>query len=182
MCGELKLLGKECAYRGGILEFYRDTVILPDGKTEVWDEIHHKKGGGACCVPVLPDGRILMIRQMRPVIGRETLELPAGCRDAGEEPSETARRELLEETGCLAEKMTYLLSLDTAVAWCDEKTDVFLAEELRFTGEQELDEAENIKIQICTQEELREAIREGRIRDAKTVAGVLAALLHLRGG
>ena len=67
---------------GSVLEFYRDTMILPDGTEQKWDYVRHKKGGGACTVPVLADGRILMIRQYRPAIDREALELPAGARDA----------------------------------------------------------------------------------------------------
>ena len=78
---KLRRLDRKLAYKGGVLTFYRDTMELPDGKIEQWDFIDHPRGG-ACIVPVLPDGRILMIRQMRPAIDRETLELPAGARDS----------------------------------------------------------------------------------------------------
>ena len=98
----LKRIRRELAYKGSILDVYKDTMELPDGKTEVWDFVDHRKGG-ACIVPVLPDGRILVIRQYRPAIDRETVELPAGARNsAAEDTMETARRELLEETGCRA--------------------------------------------------------------------------------
>ena len=75
---KLHRTGRELACSGAVLEFYRDAMVLPDGQEQTWDYVHHKKGGGACTVPVLPDGRILLIRQFRPVIDRETLELPAG--------------------------------------------------------------------------------------------------------
>ena len=77
----LKRLARNLAYKGSVLTFYRDTMQLPDGKIEQWDFIDHPRGG-ACIVPVLPDGRILMIHQMRPAIDRETIELPAGARDS----------------------------------------------------------------------------------------------------
>ena len=57
---KLKRLNRELASPGKALEFYRDTMELPDGRTEKWDFVHHKKGGGACVVPVLPDGVLLM--------------------------------------------------------------------------------------------------------------------------
>jgi ADP-ribose pyrophosphatase len=172
---EPKRIGRRTVQSGTILEFMEDTVRLPDGKVENWDFVHHKKGGGACAVPVLPDGRILMIRQFRPCIDSEVLELPAGVRDASDpDTSVTAARELEEETGYRCGRIEKLLSIDTAVAWCDEKTDIYLAEDLVKTGEQTLDEAESIRLCPMTLKELLEGIREGRIRDAKTAAGVLA--------
>lgn len=160
---------------GAVLEFYKDTVILPDGTEQKWDYVRHKKGGGACTVPVLPDGRILMIRQYRPAIDREALELPAGARDAsGEDPAVTAARELEEETGYRPGKMTRLASILTAIAWCNERTDIYLAQDLEKAGEQQLDEAEEIEICAIPLKELCERIFAGEIQDAKTVAGIMA--------
>lgn len=179
MCREkstyrLKRLDRQTVCKGAVLDFCRDTVELPDGRQEKWDFVHHRGGGGACVVPVLPDGRILMIRQYRPAIGRETLELPAGGREDGESPVRTAARELREETGWEAGELQYLCSLDTAVAYCDERTDLFLATGLTAAGEQTPDEAEEIRLTAKPLEEILEGIRSGQIRDAKTVAGILA--------
>lgn len=128
---KLHRTGRELACSGAVLEFYRDAMVLPDGQEQTWDYVHHKKGGGACTVPVLPDGRILLIRQFRPVIDRETLELPAGARDSsGEDPAVTAARELEEETGYRPGRMTKLAHILTAVAWCNESTDIYLARDL----------------------------------------------------
>ena len=137
----LKRLSRELSSRGKVLEFYRDTMELPDGKIEKWDFVHHTKGGGACVVPVLPDERILMIHQYRPMNDRETTELPAGAFDA-EDPdfAVTASRELEEETGYRCGKIRRLVRLDTAVAWCDERVEVYLAEDLEKVGGQKLDE------------------------------------------
>ena len=122
---------RQLASAGAVLEFYRDTMVLPDGQVQTWDYVHHKKGGGACTVPVLPDGRILLIRQFRPAIDREALELPAGARDSsGEDPAVTAARELEEETGYRPGRMTKLAHILTAIAWCNESTDIYLARDL----------------------------------------------------
>lgn len=172
---KLHRTARETACEGAVLEFCRDTMVLPDGKEETWDYVRHKKGGGACAVPVLPDGRILLIRQFRPAIDRETLELPAGARDPEDpDPSVTAARELEEETGFRPGGMTKLARILTAVAWCNEATDIYLAEDLKRTGGQHLDEAEEIELCAFTLEELCRRIYAGEIQDAKTVAGIMA--------
>ena len=180
MAYKLRRLDRELASSGKVLDFYRDTVELPDGHTERWDFVYHKRGGGACVVPVLPDGRILMIHQYRPAVDRETTEIPAGAFDA-EDPdfAVTASRELEEETGYRCGKISRLVRLDTAIAWCNEKVEIYLAEDLVKSGEQNLDEAEEIGLEAIPVEELRRRIFAGEIRDAKTVAGILAYLAVL---
>lgn len=171
---KLKRVGRELVMPGKVIDFYRDTMELPDGRIEKWDYIDHKRGG-ACIVPVLPDGRILMIHQYRPAIDRETLELPAGARDSiQEDTAVTAARELEEETGYRSDKITLLLKLRSAVAYCSEFTDVYLAEDLIPIGGQHLDEAEEIRIEAFGLDTLLEKIYSGQIQDAKTAAGILA--------
>lgn len=175
----LKRLKRELVYPGKVLNFYKDTMELPDGHIEEWDYLEHKRGG-ACVVPVLEDGRILMIRQYRPAVDRETLELPAGARDRDpvsgqmEDSALTAARELREETGYTSDSIVPLIKLRTAVAYCSEFTDVYLAEHLVPAGNQILDEAEEIRIVPCRLEDLLDSIYQGRIQDAKTVAGIMA--------
>lgn len=176
---ELHRLDRRLAYQGGIVDLYKDTVELPDGRIEEWDYVHHKKGGGACVVPVLPDGRIIMIRQSRPAIGEWTIELPAGCRDQldtgeYEDTEVTALRELREETGYMADHVSFLSRIRTAAAWCNEFTDIYLAENVYKVSGQQLDEAEDIQIMIVPLEEVLQEIYSGRQQDAKTVAGILA--------
>lgn len=166
---------RRLAEAGSVLEFYKDTMVLPDGQVQTWDYVHHKKGGGACAVPVLDDGRILLIRQYRPAIDRETLELPAGAKDSsGEDPAVTAARELEEETGYRPGRMTKLAHILTAVAWCNESTDIYLAQDLKPVEGQSLDEAEEIEICSFSLDELCRMIYAGSIQDAKTVAGIMA--------
>lgn len=173
--GHLRRLSRSLAYSGSVVDVYQDTMELPDGCIQKWDFVCHKKGGGACIVPVLADGRILMVRQYRPAIDRETLELPAGAVDAEDATTEdTARRELREETGYTAGKWKLLLRLKTAVAYCNEYTDVYLAAELEDFHGQALDEAEEIRLRAVEPEVLLQDIYSGRIQDSKTVAGILA--------
>ena len=177
---KLRRLKRELASSGKALDFYRDTMELPDGTIEKWDFVHHKRGGGACVVPVLPDGRILMIHQYRPAVDRETTELPAGAFDADDPDfAVTASRELEEETGYRCGRIRRLARLDTAVAWCNEKVEIYLAEDLVKAGGQTLDEAEEIGMEAIPLRELKRRILAGEIRDAKTVAGILAYLAVL---
>ena len=172
---KLHRTGRTLAAEGAVLEFYRDDMVLPDGQKQVWDYVRHKNGGGACVVPVLPDGQILLIRQYRPAIDREALELPAGACDSGDpDPMVTAARELEEETGYRPGKMTKLCRLRTAIAWCNESTDIYLAEDLVRVHDQQLDEAEEISLCIVPLDELCRRIFAGEIQDAKTVAGIMS--------
>jgi len=173
--GHLKRLERILKYSGTILDFYEDVVELPNGEKQKWDYVFHKRGGGACIVPVLEDGRILMVRQFRPAIDRQTLELPAGAKDDSEATMMTAGRELQEETGYATDKpLIRLASIRSAVAYCNEVTDIYLAQDVHHISEQELDEAEEIRIEIHTLEELLTMISDGTLQDGKTVTGILA--------
>ena len=173
MIDKMERLNRELVYKGTILDIYKDTMRFANGKTEEWDFVSHRMGAAAI-LPVLPDGKILMIRQYRNALERETLEIPAGCRDSlTEDTKVSAIRELEEETGYHSSKVSYLLSLRTTVAFCDEFIDVYLAEDLT-PGEQHLDAAESIEIEIYTLEELCEMIYQGKSQDSKTVSAIMA--------
>lgn len=177
----LRRLGRKTVCEGAVLNFCRDRMELPDGKIEMWDFVYHKKGGGACIVPVLPDGRILMIRQFRPAIDRMTLELPAGAKDADDEDTAvTAARELKEETGYRCAHIRFLCRIKTAVAWCNEQTDIYLAADLQRADGQHLDEAEEIRTEPFELSELCRRIFTGELQDAKSVAGILAYAAWVR--
>lgn len=166
-------ISRELLRHGAILDIYKDTMRLPDGKIEEWDFLDHRMGAAAV-LPVLEDGRIIMVRQYRNAIERETLEIPAGSRDSKTEPTiECAKRELAEETGYQSDDLSFLLSLKTTVAFCDEFIDVYLAKDLH-PGMQHLDEGEAIDVEIYTLEELLQMIYSGKLQDAKTVSAILA--------
>lgn len=176
---QVKRKKRELIRSGAILDIYTDTMELPNGKTEEWDFISHRKGAAAV-VPVQDDGKILMVRQYRNALERMTLEIPAGSRDSVTEDTRVcAARELEEETGYQSGDLTFLLSLRTTVAFCDEFIDVYLARNLK-PGSQKLDEGEFIEVESYELKELCEMIYQGKLQDAKTVAAILAYknLLH----
>lgn len=170
---QMKRIKRELAYKGTILDIYKDTMEFENGKTEEWDFVSHRMGAAAV-LPVMDDGRIIMVRQYRNALERETLEIPAGCRDfVGEDTALCAARELEEETGYRCANIEFLLSLRTTVAFCDEFIDIYLATGLQ-PGEQHLDEAESIDVEYYTVEELCQMIYEGKMQDSKTVSAILA--------
>ncbi len=169
----IKRVDRVLEHKGSILDIYTDYMELPDGKIEKWDYVEHRKGAAAV-VPVLPDGRLLLVRQYRNALERYTLEIPAGSRDSVTEPTiECASRELEEETGYRCEHLEFLLSLRTTVAFCNEMVDVYVAQDL-IASKQHLDEGEFIDLEPYTLEELCDLIYQGVIQDGKTVAGIMA--------
>lgn len=181
MIARMKRLDRKLEYKGTILDVYKDTMQFENGKIEEWDFVSHRMGAAAV-LPVLSDGRIMLVRQFRPALERETIELPAGCRDSlNEDTMVTARRELEEETGYHCGSISFLLSLRTTVAFCDEHVDVYLARDLT-PGERHLDDSESIDVEIYTLDELSDKIAAGEIEDSKTVAAISAYGNLLRRG
>ena len=145
---------------------------IPNGNVAVWDYIQHN--GAAAIVAVREDGRLLMVRQYRNALERETIEIPAGGLNKPEEPTkQAALRELAEETGYHCEDAEFLISVKTTVAFCNEKIDIYVARDLK-PGDQHLDEDEVIRVEAYSVKELKEMIFAGKLQDSKTVAAVLA--------
>ena len=143
-----------------------------NGNTEEWDFIHHD--GAAAVIPVMEDGKILMVKQYRNALERDTLEIPAGkLDDPNEEGIVCAARELKEETGYSSENLEWILTIRTTVAFCDERIEVFVARNL-IPGEQSLDEDEFVDVKAYELDELKQMIFEGKIQDSKTMAAILA--------
>lgn len=160
---------RDLVYKGSILNVYQDTVLV-NGHEAKWDYIHHN--GAAAVLPVTADGKILMVRQYRHALERYTLEIPAGKLDyVGEPMIDCAARELEEETGYRCDHLEYLLTVNTTIAFCNEKIDIFLAKDL-VPSKQHLDEDEEINVEEWALEDLEELIRCGKITDGKTVAAI----------
>lgn len=175
----VQLEERTLVFAGAIVDVYKDKMRLPNGKTEDWDMVKHRKGAAAV-IPVFDDGRVLMVHQYRHALERMTWEIPAGSKDVvGEEGAVCARRELEEETGYRCSHIEHLLSLKTTVAFCDESVDVYLATGLT-KGEQHLDEAESIEVRAWELQELLAEVYAGRIQDSKTVSAILAYALKRR--
>ena len=171
MADSVVRLDRQLRYQGTILKIYEDTVIA-NGHKAYWDFIHHD--GAAAVLPVTEDGKILMVRQYRNALDRETLEIPAGKLDAPDEPKITcAYRELEEETGFRSDNLEYLISINTTVAFCYEAIDIFVARNL-IPSHQHLDEDEVIDVEPWELEDLLKLIYEGKMTDGKTVAAICA--------
>lgn len=169
---EFKRLNRELIYKGSIIDYYKDTVLLPNGNTVKWDFIGHQ--GAAAVVPVTQEGKILMVRQYRNALDRYTLEVPAGGLNGAEEPTiVAAARELEEETGYCSDNLELLISIRTAVAFCNEKIDIYVAKDL-IISQQHLDEDEFIDVKSFEISELEEMIYSGKIEDSKTISAILA--------
>ncbi|MEY8332011.1 NUDIX hydrolase [Lachnospiraceae bacterium 47-T17] len=173
MENQIKRVGRTLRCSGTIVDFYSDTMQMPDGKLVEWDLVHHRKGAAAV-VPVMPDGKILMVRQFRNALDRVTIEIPAGARDSTEEETVVcASRELEEETGYRSDELEFLISLRTTVAYCDEFIDVYVAKNLVQTH-QNLDPDEYVELEAFDLDTLCDMIYGGTIQDAKTVAALMA--------
>ncbi len=172
MGGNIRRVKRKLAYEGTVVKVYRDYMEFEDGGTAEWDYIHHD--GAAAVVPVMEDGRILMVRQYRNALDREILEIPAGKLDyAGEPGISCAARELEEETGYKSGHLEPLLTIRTTVALCNERIEIFLARDLE-PSRQKLDEGEYVTVEAYTLEELKEKIYAGEIEDSKTICAILA--------
>ena len=170
---EVKRINRELIYKGTIIDYYKDTMAIPNGNVVKWDHIEHK--GAAAVIPVLPDGRIVLVRQLRNSVEKYTWEIPAGGLNGREEPTDVAaRRELQEETGFTTdEALELLITIHTTVAFCNEKIDIYVAHGLK-EGLQHLDEDEFLDVKAFTVEEIKERIYSGQMTDAKTIAAIMS--------
>ena len=170
---EEKYISREEIFEGNVMHVVRDVIELPNGKRATREVCLHN--GAVAILPLLPDGRVVMERQYRYPHSRVVLEIPAGKLDTPDEiPLEAAKRELREETGALAGKMTYLGKIIPSSAILSEVIHLYLAEELTF-GERELDDDEFLDVEYISLAELKSMVMTGEIADAKTQIAVLKA-------
>ena len=167
-----KKVSSRAAYRGRLLKVNEDEVSLPDGSTALREYVLHP--GAAIILPVFDDGSVLLERQFRYPLGQHFYELPAGKLEADEPPLETAKRELLEETGYLAGEWRELGRFHPCIGYSDEQIDFCLARKLEFKGAQP-DEGEFLETLRMPLAETLDWIRRGRITDGKTILGLFWA-------
>lgn len=169
--------GSKKVFTGARLDVYITHVKGPEGNLIERDMIDHP--GAVVLLPLLNDTSLLLIRNKRFAINKELWELPAGTLESGELPIETAKRELIEETGYKAAQIKPLSQFYTVPGFCNEKMHAFVAENLSYVG-QALDETEQIIVEELSWENALSMVREGVIEDAKTIAVLLYYHLFYR--
>jgi len=160
----------EKIFSGKLIDLYFDHVELPNGKSSTREWINHP--GAVCIIPILPDGNLCLIRQYRYGPRDEFIEIPAGKLDTGEDPLVCAKRELQEETGYIAGKLTFLTNIYPAIGFSNEKMWMYLAEDLQLSN-QSLDQDEFLELLPLSLVEAIDLINQGKITDVKTIIGVL---------
>ena len=163
-------LSSEIIFQGRFLDVRRDVVELPNGKTTTREWINHP--GAVVILPILPDGLIGLIRQYRYAAQGEFIELPAGKLDSGEKPLACAARELKEEIGYKAGKLTFLAQIHPAIGFANEVMSVYLAENLEKT-DCNPDADEFLELLPTPLEDAVTMVWNGKICDVKTIIGVL---------
>lgn len=175
---QLQVLSSQMVYEGKVFGIRRDEVIEPSGVRTTREMITHP--GSVVVLPMLPDGRILLIQQYRYAARQYLWELVAGRIDEGETPLEAAERELREETGYRAKRLRTFLEFFPTPGFLEEKMYLLLAEGLT-PGIAEPEDDEKIVAQPYTCKQAEQMIRSGKVHDAKTIAGVLYYLRYLAG-
>ena len=165
-----KVLSSKVIYKGAIFGIRRDEVIEPSGVRTTREMITHP--GSVVVLPVLADKRIVMIRQYRHAAKQYLWELVAGRIDEGEAPRKAAARELMEETGYRAKRFKVFLDVFPTPGFLEERMYILLAEGLS-AGQAQPEDDEKIVAKAYTRKELEEMMRQGKLRDAKSVAGLL---------
>lgn len=169
-----KFLDSEVVFKGNLLNVFSDHIKLPNGKKATREYIKHP--GAVAVVPITEEGNIVLVKQYRYPVGKVLLEIPAGKLDKGEQPDECALRELEEETGYVAQKITKLASIYTTPGFTDEVIHLYVAENL-LLAKPCPDEDEFLDVEVYTKEEVQEMINDGRINDAKSMLALLLAKL-----
>ena len=165
-----KLLASEVLFEGKSFGVRRDELIEPTGVRTIREVVTHP--GSVVVLPVRPDGKIVLVRQYRHATGQYLWELVAGRMEPGENPKKGAARELAEETGYRAKRLTVFLQLFPTPGFLEEKMYVLLAEGLT-PGEARPEEDEKLVVNAYSKKELEQMIRSGSMRDAKSIAGLL---------
>ena len=163
------------AYSGRIVNVDVDVVKLPNGNTAELEMIRHP--GASAIVPFLtdptgPDPQILLIKQFRHAADGFIYEIPAGKLDPGEAPDVCARRELLEETGCTAERIEHLCTFFTTPGFTDERIHAYMATGLT-RGETQHQRDEVMTVETVTLAHALELVRAGELNDAKSALTLL---------
>jgi ADP-ribose pyrophosphatase len=173
-----KQLTSRTVFKGKLLHVLSDTVRLSNGHETVREYILHP--GAAMIIAMADEKTIVLERQYRYPLDRHFIELPAGKIDPGEDPMDTAKRELREECGYEAKTWRHLTTLHPCIAYANERIELYLARDLVTVGHQ-LDDGEFLEVLHVPVTEALAWVRDGRITEAKAVTGLLWAEKIQRG-
>lgn len=173
-----QMIASETVYQGVLLHVLADRVRLPDGGEAVREYIRHQ--GAAMVIAFLDERTVLLERQYRYPLRRHFIELPAGKIERGEDPLDTAKRELKEECGFEAARWRHLATLHPCIGYADERIELYLARELTHVGHA-LDDGEFLEVFPLSIDEALTWVRDGHITEAKAVTGLLWAEKMARG-
>ncbi|WP_274584804.1 NUDIX hydrolase [Neisseria leonii] len=173
------LIDSEPVFDGSFLSISHDRVRLPDGGEGRRIVVRHP--GAACVLAVTDDNRAVLVRQWRHPAGGALLELPAGKLGAGEDPAQCALRELAEETPYTAGRVSLIAVFYTAPGFCDEKMYLYRAHGVRGDSGLSPDADEFVETVLLDRKQVRVALSDGRIQDAKTIIGLQNWLLETEG-
>jgi ADP-ribose pyrophosphatase len=165
-----RIIRSTTIYSGPVFGIRRDELVEPSGVRAIREMITHS--GSVVVLPILPDGRVLLIRQYRHAAKQFLWELVAGRIDEGESPRKAAARELMEETGYRAKHFRIFLDFFPTPGFLEEKMFILLAEGLR-EGIAQPEEDEKIESRAYSLKEVEQMIHKRIIRDGKTIAGLL---------
>ena len=173
-----ELLRSEVLMKGRAFTIRRDFLKTPDGRETKFEIVEH--GGSVVIIPLDADGNLLFVRQYRHAAGMDMLELPAGTRDGDEPFEDCAAREIREETGMEARKLTHIGSFYLAPGYSTEYMGVFLATDLHHNP-LEADDDEFLTLEKIPVKEAIAMAEHGDMPDAKSLAALLMARPHLNG-
>ena len=165
-----RIIRSKTIYSGPVFGIRRDELVEPGGVRTTREMITHS--GSVVVLPVLPDGRVLLVRQYRHAARQFLWELVAGRIDEGESPRKAAARELIEETGYRAKRFRIFLDFFPSPGFLEERMFILLAEGLS-EGIAQPEEDEKIESRAYNRKELEQMIQRRIIRDGKTIAGLL---------
>lgn len=168
-----KLISTRIIYKGKILDLYQDKVILPSGRESFREVVRHR---GA--VAVLPwfNQKVMLVKQYRYAVDKVLWEIPAGLKEIGETPVQTAQRELVEETKYFPRKLEKLVEFYSTPGFSDEIIHIFIATELTGDNSKNADYDEFIQVQNFSRDEIEKMILQGEIEDAKTLVAINIAI------
>ncbi len=162
-------------YKGRRLSLKVYEAVLPNGRKAYTEAVEHP--GAVVIIPLRNSSRLVLLRQYRRVVGRWLYEFPAGTLEPGEKPEQCAARELEEETGYTASRLSRLASLYTSPGYSTEILHFYLAEELR-PGSMKPEPDELIEVVEKSFQEFEDMARRGLVEDMKTLAGLYLLRLH----